>query len=52
MSDPQVPNDEIPTDEMVTAENPGDEAREQLKENDRLLREGDEDTPEDTVPRT
>ena len=50
MSNPRGTDGE--RDEMPVPEDPGGEAREQLEENDEHLREGDEPTPEETVPET
>jgi hypothetical protein len=48
MSTPR--NAEGESGEVSIPEDPSDEAREQLKENDELLREGDVPTPDVTVP--
>lgn len=48
MLNPRVPDDESKATPIP--EDPTAEAREQLEENDEHLREGDEPTPEETVP--
>jgi len=45
MSDPRSPDGETPI-----PDDPTGEAQEQLEENDEHLREGDEPTPDETVP--
>lgn len=54
MNENEAANLRHPGDESGDTSIPGDpteEAREQLQENDDHLREGDEPTPEETVPR-
>lgn len=49
MSDPRDPDGE--SGDLPVPDDPSGEAREQLDENDEHLREGDEPTPDDTVPK-
>lgn len=49
MSDPR--DSDGTSGDAPIPDDPSGEAREQLEENDELLREGDEPTPRETVPR-
>ena len=53
-ADPRDSNerDSNGSDGMPIPDNPTGEAQEQLSENDEHLREGDERTPDETVPET
>ncbi len=50
MPEPRAPDGK--SDNIPIPQDPSGEAREQLEENDEHLREGDEPTPDETVPKT